>query len=168
MFHGGTLAFSWTVPVNAAAPHDGVMERFDEIAELIARALRSLGVDAGIGEVPGEYCPGRHSVNARGETKLMGVGQRLIRNAAHVGGVIVVDGVDRINDVLTPVYRELGIDWKPETTGSLRDELGQVDRNEVIQAVLDEFAVDYRLYDGSLSPDTLALARKLEPEHLAP
>ena len=168
VFHGGTLAFSWTVPVNAAAPHDGVMERFDEIAELIARALRSLGVDAGIGEVPGEYCPGRHSVNARGETKLMGVGQRLIRNAAHVGGVIVVDGVDRINDVLTPVYRELGIDWKPETTGSLRDELGQVDRNEVIQAVLDEFAVDYRLYDGSLSPDTLALARKLEPEHLAP
>ena len=54
-------------------------------------ALCSLGVDARIGEVAGEYCPGKYSVNARGATKIMGVGQRLARHAAHVGGVIVVN-----------------------------------------------------------------------------
>ena len=168
VFHGDTLAFSWTIPVNAASPHEGVMERFDEIADLLARAFRTLGVDARVGEVPGEYCPGQHSVNAGGETKLMGVGQRLIRGAAHVGGVIVVNGADRINDVLTPVYRALDIDWKPDTTGSLSDELGQVRYDDVKQAVLNEFAVDYVLYGGGLTSDTLALAEKMEPEHLSP
>lgn len=168
VFHGDTLAFSWTIPVKAASPHDGVMERFDEMAELTASALASLGVDARVGEVPGEYCPGRHSVNARGETKLMGVGQRLIRNAAHVGGVIVVDGVERIKDVLTPVYHALEIDWIPETTGSLQDELGQLAYDDVTQALLNEFAAKYQLYDGHISADTLEMAETLEPEHLAP
>ncbi|MDA1227480.1 MAG: lipoate--protein ligase family protein [Chloroflexi bacterium] len=168
VFHGDTLAFSWTIPVKAASPHDGVMERFDEMAELTASALASLGVDARVGEVPGEYCPGRHSVNARGETKLMGVGQRLIRNAAHVGGVIVVDGVKRIKDVLTPVYHALEIDWIPETTGSLQDELGQLAYDDVTQALLNEFAAKYQLYDGHISADTLEMAETLEPEHLAP
>lgn len=168
VFHGDTLAFSWTIPVKAASPHDGVMERFDEMAELTASALASLGVDARVGEVPGEYCPGRHSVNARGETKLMGVGQRLIRNAAHVGGVIVVDGVERIKDVLTPVYHALEIDWIPETTGSLQDELGQLAYDDVTRALLNEFAAKYQLYDGHISADTLEMAETLEPEHLAP
>jgi len=168
VFHRDTLAFSWTIPVKAASPHDGVMERFDEMAELTASALASLGVDARVGEVPGEYCPGRHSVNARGETKLMGVGQRLIRNAAHVGGVIVVDGVKRIKDVLTPVYHALEIDWIPETTGSLQDELGQLAYDDVTQALLNEFAAKYQLYDGHISADTLEMAETLEPEHLAP
>ena len=38
----------------------------------------------------------------------MGVGQRLVRGAAHVGGVVVVDQGDRIRDVLLPVYDALG------------------------------------------------------------
>lgn len=168
VFHAETLAFSWTIPVSAASPHDGVMERFDEVAELIARAFRGLGVDAHIGEVPGEYCPGQHSVNARGETKLMGVGQRLIRSAAHVGGVIVVDGVTRINDVLTPVYSALDIDWRPESTGCLGDEVKGVSFEDVRLAVLGEFSSGYEIYEGSLTTDTLAMAEKLEPEHLAP
>ena len=166
VFHSDTLAFSWTMPVSAASPHDGVMERFDEVAELIARAFRALGVDARVGEVPGEYCPGAHSINARGETKLMG--QRLIKNAAHVGGVVVVDGVQRINEVLVPVYDALEIDWSPKTTGSLQAELGEVLYEDVKAAVLKEFAAAYEIYDGSLTQETLAMAGKLEPEHLSP
>ena len=144
------------------------MERFDEMAQLITRAFRALGVDARVGEVSGEYCPGAHSVNARGETKLMGVGQRLIRNAAHVGGVIVVGSVNRINDVLVPVYDALEIDWRPETTGSLQAELGEVLYEDVKTAVLEEFAATYELYDGGLTSETLSMAEKLEPEHLSP
>ena len=108
VFHGGTIAFSWTMP--DAVPREDVMARFDEAADIMMRALRRLGIDARVGEVPGEYCPGQHSVNARGERKLMGVGQRLIRGAAHVGGVVVVSGGERIRDVLLPVYDALEVD----------------------------------------------------------
>ena len=71
----------------------------------IAAALCDLGVDARVGEVEGEYCPGEYSVNARGALKLMGVGQRIVRGAAHVGGVLVVGRSDRTRRVLEPVYR---------------------------------------------------------------
>jgi hypothetical protein len=33
-------------------------ERFERFASLIAAALGGLGVDARVGEVAGEYCPG--------------------------------------------------------------------------------------------------------------
>ena len=89
----------------------------------IERALRTLGVDARIGEVPGEYCPGDYSINARGETKLAGLGQRIIKGASHIGGVIVVGGAGRMRDVLVPVYEALGLDWDPGTTGSIEDEV---------------------------------------------
>ena len=166
VFHGGTIAFSWTMP--DGTPRDDVMERFDEAADIMMRALRRLGIDARVGEVAGEYCPGQHSVNARGERKLMGVGQRLIRGAAHVGGVVVVGDGGRIRDVLVPVYDALGVEWRPETVGSVEDEVEGSDYGDVAQAILDEFAGRYELYEGSLSAETLRLAEGLEGEHLAP
>ena len=166
VFHSGTIAFSWTMPDET--PRGDVMARFDEAADIMMRALRRLGIDARVGEVVGEYCPGQHSVNARGERKLMGVGQRLIRGGAHVGGVVVVSGGERIRDVLLPVYHALGVDWRPQTVGSVEDELGGADYAAVTQAILDEFAARYTLYDGALSSETLRLAETLESEHLAP
>ena len=144
------------------------MARFDEAADIMMCALRRLGIDARVGEVPGEYCPGQHSVNARGERKLMGVGQRLIRGAAHVGGVVVVEDGERIRDVLLPVYDALKVDWQPETVGSIEDELGVADYDAAVRAILDEFAARYSLYDGTLSAETLRLAEGLASEHLAP
>ena len=149
------------------------MARFDEAADIMMRALRRLGIDARVGEVAGEYCPGQHSVNARGERKLMGVGQRLIRGAAHVGGVVVVGDGGRIRDVLVPVYEALGVEWRPETVGSVEDEVeGAGDirggRGVVAQAILDEFGARYELYEGAISGETLRVAEGLEGEHLAP
>ena len=144
------------------------MARFDEAADIMMRALRSLDIDARVGEVPGEYCPGQHSVNARGKRKLMGVGQRLIRGAAHVGGVVVVSGGDRIRDVLIPVYDALKVDWRPQTVGSVKHELGSADYDAVTQAILAEFTARYELYEGALSAETLQAAKTLEEEHIAP
>ena len=45
------------------------------------RAARAR-VDARVGEVPGEYCPGSHSVNARGRVKVVGTAQRMVRRVA--------------------------------------------------------------------------------------
>ena len=166
VFHSGTIAFSWTMP--DTVPREDVMARFDEAADIMMRSLRRLGIDARVGEVAGEYCPGQHSVNARGERKLMGVGQRLIRGAAHVGGVVVVNDGDRIRDVLLPVYDALAVEWRPETVGSVEDELGGADYDAVAQAILDEFGARYDLYEGAISTETLHAAEGLEAEHLAP
>lgn len=149
-------------------PRARVFERFDSTAALIARALARLGVDARVGEVEGEYCPGEHSVNARGERKLMGVGQRLVSGGAHVGGVVVVEGAGRINSVLVPVYGALGIDWRPEATGAVADEAPGVTWEGVAEAIRAEYAERCELEPADLDEETLALARRLAPEHLSP
>lgn len=120
VFHEHTLAFAWALP--DPEPRRSIHPRFRELADLVVEALASLGVDARVGEVPGEYCPGEYSVNAGGRRKVMGVGQRLVARAAHVGGVVVVDRPDLVNRALTPVYHCLGFSWDPAATGSAADE----------------------------------------------
>lgn len=149
VFHRETLAFAWTIPVPES--RDGIRARFAEVAAIVAAALCRLGVDARIGEVPGEYCPGAYSVNARGERKLMGVGQRVIRGAAHVGGVIVVRDSARVRDVLEPVYGAMNVAWNPVTTGSVEDAIGTATRAEVTAALLAELQSRFEIVpsDGS-------------------
>ena len=166
VFHEQTIAFSWTIP--DPAPANGIRARFEELAEILAAAFRRLGVDARVGAVPGEYCPGDYSVNARGRTKLMGVGQRLVARAAHVGGVVVVGESRRVRDILIPVYEALRLTWDPATVGSLEDERAGLTWDRAEAAIRDEFAARYELIDGPVAPETLALAEQFEPDHLAP
>ena len=163
VFHRDTIAFAWCVP--DAEPRDGIAARFDLCAAIIRDALRALGVDARIGAVPDEYCPGDHSVNAGGRTKIMGVGQRIVRGAAHVGGVIVVDGSQRIRDVLGPVYGALGQPFDPGTVGSIADEIGPVSREDVVAALRASFGSHRRLEDGVLPPGLLDAAEPLARDH---
>ena len=161
VFHDETVAFAWARATSD--PWPGTHNRFREISGGLERALRAIGVDARVGEIPGEYCPGEYSVNAGGRTKLVGIGQRIIKGASHIGGVIVVDGADRIRDVLVPVYDALGLDWDPETTGSVADEIGPVAFEDVVAAIRAELPP---LDEVALDDATLALAERLEPEHL--
>lgn len=165
VFHERTFAFSLAVADDD--PKVGITARFEEISEVMRDALRSLGVGARIGEIPGEYCPGGYSVNARGERKLVGIGQRLIAAAAHVGGVVVADGSDRIRGILLPVYDALGLTWDPETCGSISEEVS-AEPPEVADAIVAALAERYDLRQDELDPDTVALAEELEPDHLAP
>lgn len=163
VFHEGTVAFSWAIP--DPSPRERIRARFDELGGIVAEALGSLGVDARIGAVPGEYCPGEHSVNARGEKKLMGVGQRVVARAAHVGGVVVVSGAGRVRDVLVPVYAALGLPWDPATVGSVEDEVPGIGWDDVANAILDRFADRYALEEGRLPERVLDRARDLLPRH---
>jgi hypothetical protein len=104
-------------------------------------------------------------VNARGRAKLMGVGQRIVQGAAHVGGVVVVTGADRIRDVLIPVYRALELEWDPGTVGSVADEVLGVTWEEAEGAIIAGFARRFDLEEGKVSPETQALARSLVPRH---
>jgi octanoyl-[GcvH]:protein N-octanoyltransferase len=166
VFHQRTIAFSWCIPT--PTPRETITQRFGELDDVVAGGLRRLGVDAHIGEIAGEYCPGRYSVNARGEKKIMGVGQRLLRRAAHVGGVVVVAGADQVRDILVPVYRALQLDWRPQTVGSIEEEVGPVSYETAVQALLDELSHRHELVEGELGPEDLALAEELAPQHLAP
>ena len=130
------------------------------MADLIAAALRGLGVDARVGEVPGEYCPGAYSVNARGATKLAGIGQRMIRGGAHMGGVVVASGGREVARVLVPVYEALELDWDPATSGSVSEEIGrEVDPGELEEAVIGQLARSYELVDAELDEETVERAR---------
>jgi lipoate-protein ligase A len=161
VFHEHTVAFAWAQ--RNRDPWPGTHDRFRAVAAAIERALQRLGVDARTGEIPGEYCPGEYSVNARGRSKLVGIGQRIIKGASHIGGVIVVGDAARVRDVLIPVYDALGLPWDPETTGSIEDEIGPVAFEDVTAAVRAELPP---LQDGTLDDATLALAEALEPQHL--
>jgi octanoyl-[GcvH]:protein N-octanoyltransferase len=165
VFHDGTMEIGHAVPEHE--PRTGIHERFERTAVRLARALARLGVDARVGEVPGEYCPGRYSVNARGAVKLAGIGQRIVAGGSHTGVVLVVTGEQRINDVLRPVYEALQLPWEPQVTGSVASESPEADWDAVRDALLAEYARDYDLVDGEMDSETLALARSLAPEHRA-
>jgi lipoate-protein ligase A len=163
VFHRDTLEIAHALP--DPDPRSGIHTRFEATAELIARALRRLAVDARVGEVPGEYCPGRFSVNAGGERKLAGIGQRVISGGAHVGTVIVVDDAAAVRRVLGPVYAALELDWEPATVGAVAEEAPGVGWESVRDALLSEYAARFRLAEDVLDPETLALARTLAAEH---
>ena len=166
VFHRDTIAFAHAVA--DPDPRSRITERFDAAAGLVAAALSGLGVDARVGEVEGEYCPGAHSVNAFGTHKVMGVGQRVVAGGVHVGGVIVVDGAEAVRGILEGVYSALNLDWRPETTGSVAAAAPGASWDDVVAALLAEYGARYELEPVELDSDTLELARRLAPEHLSP
>ena len=166
VYHEGTIAMSRAIPDQRPAARTHT--RFEELADLIARALRRLGVDARVGEVPGEYCPGAWSVNARGRSKLVGIGQRIIAGGAHLGVVIVVRDGDLVREALVPVYDALGLEWDPATAGSVEDELGGGELATVEEAILRELAeTGHQLVEASVDAETLAVAERLVDAHRA-
>jgi octanoyl-[GcvH]:protein N-octanoyltransferase len=166
VFHERTLAIAHARPDDEPQAH--IYPRFEEWSGRIAEALRKLGLDGRVGEVPGEYCPGGYSVNARGEVKLAGIGQKLIKGAGHLGGVLVVGESARIRDVLVPVYEALGLEFDPVTAGAIEDELSSVSTDEAEEALLEQLRLSYDLTEERLDPATLELAKRLAPEHVAP
>ncbi len=165
VFHPGTLAFSWAIPT--PDPRAAVVERFETIAGIVVDALTSLGAPAAMGELEGEYCPGAYSVHVDHRVKIMGVGQRLVRGAAHVGGVVSVTDGRRIRDVLVPVYRELGLEWTPSTAGALDDFLPDVTLDHVQQALLDRFASDLDLHLSEIPAGIIDEGRRLAAVHIS-
>ncbi len=167
IFHEGTVAIARAYP--DPDPPRRTYQRFEEMAGIVAAALARLGIAPRVGEVPGEYCPGAYSVSARGERKLAGIGQRMIRGGAHVGVVVVASGADEIRGVLIPVYEALGLNWDPRTAGSASDELGrEVGTAELADALVGELDRRYELQEAEVDEQTLRLARQLLAEEPAP
>ena len=158
-YDGGCVVFDEVMP--APDSMTGIQERFAIEAELQARALRRLGVDARVGHVPGEYCPGKFSVNARGKTKLIGAAQRVVRGGWLLSTVVVVDSGPRVKAVLEDVYAELGLEWDPATTGAVADEVPGVGVEDVREAILTEYGRRTALTEKALAAEDLAAANEL-------
>src|SRR6478735_12774685 len=94
-YHEGTLVVDHVMPeADAIAGSKG---RFSFFGELLAQALRDVGVQAAVGEIPGEYCPGEFSVHgtdaadASHQLKLIGTAQRVVAGGWLFSSVIIVE-----------------------------------------------------------------------------
>ncbi len=161
VFHEQTVRFGWTMPV--ADPAATMHERFAILANAVVETLAEFGIAGTIGEVPGEYCPGRYSVHVSGR-KVMGVGQRLTKAAAYVGGVLVLDGADAINDVLGPVYSHLDIPFDPCATGALSD-VTSVAADEFSRALAIMIADGKEIETATISHAIRTAALSQRPDH---
>ncbi|HEY6526131.1 MAG TPA: hypothetical protein VIY10_20265 [Solirubrobacteraceae bacterium] len=164
-YHGQCLVIDEIVPARDAMAD--VDARFAAEAESQAQALRDLGVDARVGEVPGEYCPGPFSVNAGGQTKLIGAAQRIISGAWLFSSVVVVGDARLVRDVLVDVYAALGLEWDPGSVGAVADELPGATVDDVQAALLAHLADRYRLMPSSVRDAEWAAARELLDRHRA-
>jgi len=106
------------------------------LGEQLAAGLRALGVPAGVGPVPGEYCPGEFSINAAGTTKLVGTAQRLTRHGYLFSSVVLVSDPEPVRGVLVDTYAALGMDWRPASVGAVSDHVPGVTVADVEAALL--------------------------------
>jgi lipoate-protein ligase A len=136
----------------------GIQDRFALEAERQAEALRCLGIDARVGEVPGEYCPGPFTVNAGGRKKLIGAAQRVVRGGWLLSTVVVVEGAARVRSVLESVYDALGLEWDPATVGAVAEEAPRVSIDDVEYALLGDYARRYCLVPTTIPRDAVAAA----------
>ena len=124
---GGQLAVydENALVIDIVAPHEEprihIHERFKLFAGAIASGLSSLSIDARVGALAGEYCPGEYSVNGAGRIKLAGLAQRVVKNGYHIGAVISVTRSENAKLAVIEAYRILGIDFDPTTFGAITD-----------------------------------------------
>jgi octanoyl-[GcvH]:protein N-octanoyltransferase len=152
----GSLSFSLTVPVEDL--RHGLYERYSEGLDLIASALRRVGIEAERGEVEGEFCPGAYSVRSGGPlgVKHAGLAQRVTRRAARLEALILVSESAEIRAVLERFYGLLGLPFRPESVGDL-----PVDVPQVTQALSEEVRGRYEAAEGRIWVSTMERARSL-------
>jgi octanoyl-[GcvH]:protein N-octanoyltransferase len=118
------------------SPPARLTARFAAFGGALATALRSLGVDATVGGLEGEFCPGDFSIIGAGSIKLAGTAQRLVAGAWLCSASITVSGAAPLRKVLVDVYRELEFGWRPETLGSVTDLVPSLTMTDVEDAVI--------------------------------
>lgn len=143
-YHEGTLVVDHVEPhADAIAGSKG---RFGFFGELLAQALRNAGVQAAVGEIPGEYCPGEFSVHGTDphdpvhQVKLIGTAQRVVAGGWLFSSVIVVEDSASIRGVLTDSYAALGLEWDPATAGAVNDLVPGVDVKAIEDSVISTYA----------------------------
>ena len=152
--NGGSLSFSLTVPVGDL--RHGLYERYVEGVDLVASALRRVGVEAEGGEVEGEFCPGAYSVRSGGGrgVKHAGLAQRVTRRAARLEALVLVEETGAVREALARFYGGLGLPFRPSCVADLPARLP-----DVVAALSEEVRGRYGGRAGEIGAGTLARAR---------
>jgi octanoyl-[GcvH]:protein N-octanoyltransferase len=165
--HHGTFGFSVVRP--AEDTRRGIRERYDEVAALVLGAFSRLGIDAEVGEVRDEFCPGDHSIRAgdwENGMKLVGIAQRVTRRATSVGGIVLVWGEEDLARILSRFYSALDLPMRPESVGSLYRTGSKAKVEDVITALVQEAKLRYAAEPIPLDEETLRRAREKRAEYL--
>ena len=152
-YHRGSVVIDHVL--REANPQAGLKKRFELYAELHARVLRGFGLDARIGELPGEYCPGEHSINAAGTSKIVGSAQRVTRDGWLFSSVIQVTDSHSIREMLSKAYSEIGYELDPTTIGSMDDHLPGVTAEAVAEEMRREYVANLDAVPAQLSAQIL-------------
>ncbi|HKH17876.1 MAG TPA: hypothetical protein VKA57_10150 [Solirubrobacteraceae bacterium] len=146
----------------------GLQARFDDQSRRVREALASLGADARVGELAGEYCAGAHSVNVGGRVKIAGIAQRIVRHGAATSAVVVAGGGPQLRAAVGSIYAALGLPVDAATAGALDEELPGVSAELVARRLYDAYAADRRLEPRDVDGELLEAARELAPRHRVP
>lgn len=138
VYTASTVAFALAVP--APDMRTGVTDRYEAVTERVQRALWRLGVPAERGEPPQSFCPGDHSLQYRG--KIAGLAQFVTKDAALIGGVVVVRDHAEIARVLERVYDTLGVPFDPDSVGSIARAGGRAAPDAVVRTLKTVFDGD--------------------------
>lgn len=167
-YHQGSLIIDHIQPEHDAI--FGFRERFEYFGQLFTTALQRLGVEAAVGEIPGEYCAGEFSVHAilnpEHRIKLAGTAQRVVKGAWLFSTSLVIEDGRAVRDVLTDVYQALDIEFLPATAGAVEDAAPGV----TVEDVIDELQLAYEqefLSTGVTGEHTYRYEPTLWPELLA-
>lgn len=152
----GSLSFSLTMPVEDL--RHGLYERYASGVELVASALRRVGVEAEGGEVEGEFCPGAYSVRSGGwrGIKHAGLAQRVTRRAARLEALVLVEDTGPVRGALASFYGGLGLPFRPSCVADLPAGLP-----DVVAALADEVRGRYGGRVGDIGAGTLEKAHEL-------
>jgi octanoyl-[GcvH]:protein N-octanoyltransferase len=129
---------------------------FAENATNHVRVLRSLGdIDARVGEVESEYCPGEFSINVAGTAKVLGSAQRIAAGAALFSTVVQVEMSESVRQVLIAVSAALGYPLRTTSIAGLTDFAAGLTSSQVADALRADYRERLALVDGDL-PEKLS------------
>lgn len=154
-YHRGSLVIDHIEPSDAFIKD--TTARFTEFGQDYVEVLRSIGIDARLGEIPGEYCPGEHSVNVAGRIKAIGTAQRVVSGAWLFSSSVIVEDPDPIRAVLTDVEAALDIEWNPATGGSISEAHPEITTDTVAEAFASYYAHARPHLPGEPTADELAV-----------
>lgn len=140
-------------------------DRFEKFGAMLAEVMTDVGIDARVGEVPGEFCPGAHSINARGTVKLIGTAQRVVRDAWFFSSVVIVDDQELLKPLLAEVYDALEIRFDVASVGAVATESPGTSIDLLEQAFVGAYDDWFGLVQARIDAGLIAEAGALVDDH---
>lgn len=165
----GTFGFSIVRPASDGEIRRAIRGHYDEAATLVLGAFSRIGVEAEVGEVRDEFCPGDHSIRVGSweqGMKVVGIAQRITRRATSAGGIVLVHGEEQLAKVLKKVYRAMDLPFRTGSVGSLRQAGVEVGVREVVEAFAAEAEARYGATRATVDGQTLERARRNGGQYL--